>query len=49
MYDKMKIGVLSLYGAQGKIKEYDINLAQDAPKIDFKTALAILTNKIGNL
>ena len=49
MYNKMKVGVLSLYGTSGKIKDYDIILSQDALKIDFKTALAILTNKLGNM
>ncbi len=47
MYKNMKVGSLILRGAQGKIREYDITLSNDVAKIDFKSALGILTKKIG--
>lgn len=49
MFTGMKIGSVSLYSGQGKIAEYDITLAADAAKIDFKTALSILTKNIRNM
>lgn len=49
MFKGMKIGSMSLYSGQGKIKEYDIVLEEDAEKIDFVKALSILTKNIGQL
>lgn len=49
MYKGMKTGSLTLYSGQGKIAEYDITLAADAPRIDFKTALSILTKNVRNM
>lgn len=45
MYKGMKIGTLTLYGSRGKIKDYDIFTAEDAPRMDFLRALSILTKK----
>lgn len=49
MYKGMKIGTLSLYGSQGKIKDYDITLGEDAIKISFGYALSELTKKAGSM
>ncbi len=46
MYKGMKAGTLTLYGSQGKIKEYPVILGEDAARIDGSTALTILTNKL---
>ncbi len=49
MYKGMKVGTLTLFGSQGKIKDYDITLKEDATKITFPMALANLTNKLGRM
>ncbi len=49
VFKGMKIGSLTLYSGQGKIAEYPITMAADAPKIDFKTAWSILTKNVGQL
>ncbi len=49
MYKDMKIGTLSLYGFRGKIKDYDITLAEDVPPITFGYALSNLTKKLGRM
>jgi D-alanyl-D-alanine carboxypeptidase (penicillin-binding protein 5/6) len=49
MFRDMKIGSVSLYSGQGKIKEYDIVLEEDVEKIDFVKALSILTKNIVQL
>ena len=46
MYKGMKAGSLTLYGSQGKIKEYPVILGEDAPRINMSSALTILTNKL---
>ena len=46
VFKGMKAGTLSLYSGQGKIGEYDITISQDTLKIDFRSALAILTKKV---
>ena len=45
----MKIGTLSLYSEGGKIARYDIIATENTDKIDFKKALAILTNKAASM
>lgn len=49
VFKGMKAGSLSLYSGQGKIGEYDIILSEDAARIDFGKALAILTKKVGTM
>lgn len=49
MYKGMKAGTLTLYGSQGKITEYPIVLGRDVHRIDFATALTILTNKVATM
>ncbi len=49
VFRDMKAGSLSLYSGQGKIGEYDIILSEDAARIDFGKALAILTKKVGTM
>ena len=45
----MRIGTLSLYSEGGKIARYDIIATENTDKIDFKKALAILTNKAASM
>ncbi len=49
MYKDMKIGTLSLYGSRGKIKDYDVILAEDVPRITFGYALSNLTKNLGRM
>ncbi len=41
----MQVGSVSLYSSAGKIGEYSVTIGEDAVKIDFGKALAILTKK----
>ena len=45
----MRIGTLSLYSEGGKIARYDIIATENTDKMDFKKALAILTNKAASM
>ncbi len=49
MYKGMKIGTVTLYGSQGRIKEYNVTLEQDAEKINFGWALSNLTKNMGRM
>ena len=49
MYKGMKAGTLTLYGSQGKIKEYPVILGEDAERIDVSNALTILTKKLASM
>lgn len=44
-----KIGTISLYSQNGKIKDYDIILTQDTVKLDFNKALSLLTKAAGRM
>ncbi len=49
MYKGMKTGTVSLYGSHGKIKEYDVVLVEDVPKITFRYALSNLTKNMAGM
>ena len=46
MFRDMKVGSIALYSGDGKIGEYDIKIQKDVAKIDFVTALSILTKNV---
>ena len=45
----MKAGTVTLYGSQGKIKEYPVVLSKDALRMNFSTAFTILSNKVATM
>ncbi|MBR5521022.1 MAG: D-alanyl-D-alanine carboxypeptidase [Oscillospiraceae bacterium] len=49
MYKGMKAGALTLYGSQGKIKEYPILLSKDTVRMDFSTAFTIMIDKVASM
>ncbi|MEG2192379.1 MAG: D-alanyl-D-alanine carboxypeptidase, partial [Oscillospiraceae bacterium] len=49
MYEGMKVGNISLYSQNGKIKEYDIVLTQDIDKINLNKAWALLTKSVADM
>lgn len=49
MYKGMKVGTISLYTQSGKVKDYDIVLAEDAIKMNFDKAWSLLTKAMARM